>query len=105
MKHLKQIQRRLPAEQILELVRQYEAGAPVFELAEIFEIDQSTVHGHLNRQNVPRRPYRKLWGERLDEAIRLQATGMSIRGIARELGVNRGTVAAALRNTANSETA
>jgi len=41
VKHLKQIQRRLPTDKIVELVQQYEAGASAAELAKIFGIDQS----------------------------------------------------------------
>jgi DNA-directed RNA polymerase specialized sigma24 family protein len=102
VRQLKQVQRRLPVEQIMELVRQYEAGASASELAKTFGVDQSTVHRHLKRQGTKPRPYRKLRGEQLEEAVRLHASGMSIRGIARELGINRGTVSSTLKDSVQS---
>lgn len=97
IRQLKQIQHRLPIEQIMELVRQYEAGSSASELAKTFRIDQSTVHGHLKRQDAKHRPYRKLRGADLERARRLHDEGWSFRAIALELGLNRQTVARAVR--------
>lgn len=97
VKHLKQIQKRLPLEQIMELVRQYEAGAPARELAKTFGVNESTVYAHLRRQGANDRPYRKLHGKQLEDAIRLHHDGMSVRAIATELKLDKGTVAGALR--------
>jgi DNA-directed RNA polymerase specialized sigma24 family protein len=94
---LKQILRRLPAEQILELVQRYREGAPVRELAAVFSINRTTVLAHLERQGVPRRPnVTKLSPADIAEAARLYASGLSTVKIGAHFGVDAETVRKAL---------
>ena len=85
----------LTAVEVDALVGDYLAGMSVQSLAERFGIHRATVFSHLRRRNVPsRRP-----GLGLDEkaeAVRLARAGVSMRAIARRMGVDRKAVRAAL---------
>jgi hypothetical protein len=95
----RQLQRqiRLPREQIVELVRQFEAGTPASALASRFGVNESTVLSHLKRAGVERSSYRKLHGELLDRAKELYLEqGWSQLAVAAELGISRGAVRSGL---------
>lgn len=47
--------RQLDHEQVQQLIREYQAGATVYELAERFGISRQTVSRHLHRHGVPMR--------------------------------------------------
>ena len=85
----------LTAVEVDALVGDYLAGMSVQALAERFGIHRATVVSHLRRRNVPsRRP-----GLGLDEkaeAVRLARAGVSMRAIARRMGVDRKAVRVAL---------
>ena len=85
----------LAAVEVDALVGDYLAGMSVKSLAEVYGIHRATVVFHLRRRNVPsRRP-----GLGLDEkaeAVRLARAGVSMRAIARRMGVDRKAVRAAL---------
>lgn len=85
----------LTAVEVDALVGDYLAGMSVQSLAERFGIHRATVFSHLRRRNVPsRRP-----GLGLDEkaeAVRLARAGVSMRAIARRMGVDRKAVRVAL---------
>ena len=86
-----QRQNRLEETKILEMVASYVAGMSIAALARQFEINETTVRAHLSRQQVERRPYRKVTPAQLQEAISLYEGGMSVRGVARYLGVAQDT--------------
>jgi DNA-binding CsgD family transcriptional regulator len=94
-----QRQVRLPAEQIAALVEAYASGASARELAEQYGVNESTVYGHLKRNQTPQRAYRKLRGDQLDGAIQAYESGQSLRSIAEQLGMDRATVRTALAET------
>lgn len=79
-----------------KLIEAYEAGAPCQELAERFEINESTVFAHLKRRSVDRRPFRKLRGDSLQRAKELYGSGQSLRSVASELGMSPETVRSGL---------
>ena len=85
----------LTAVEVDALVGDYLAGMSVKSLAEAYGIHRATVVFHFRRCNVPsRRP-----GLGLDEkaeAVRLARAGVSMRAIARRMGVDRKAVRAAL---------
>lgn len=85
----------LTAAEVDALVGDYLAGMCVKALAERYGIHRATVFSHLRRRNVPsRRP-----GLGLDEkaeAVHLARAGVSMRAIARRIGVDRKAVRAAL---------
>ena len=85
----------LTATEVDALVGDYLAGMSVKSLAEAYGIHWATVVSHLRRRNVPsRRP-----GLGLDEkaeAVRLARAGVSMRAIARRMGVDRKAVRRAL---------
>ena len=94
---IKQVQRRLPVDSILELVRAYEVGATVPDLVERYGIHRTTVLAHLERQGVPRRPNRfKLTEGQLAEASQLYAKGWSLIPLGKRFGVDDGTMRKAL---------
>ena len=93
----RQVQHRLSSEQVAELVSQYCSGVSLVELARTFGVHESTVRAQLRRNEVEPRSFRKLHGELLQRAIELFEAGASFRAIGRELGLNRQTVAAAVR--------
>lgn len=85
----------LPASEVDRLVDDYRRGASVNELAERYGVHRATVSAHLTRRDVPRR--RPCLGvKEAAEAVRLHLDGVSIRSIARSMGVGRGAVRAAL---------
>src|SRR5690625_5475775 len=76
---------KLPTRRTSEL---YPAGMSVKSLAERYGIHRSTVFSHLRRRNVPsRRP--GLCPDERAEAVRLARAGVSMRAIARRMGVDR----------------
>jgi len=85
-----QVQRRLVAAEIQELVRAYEAGATIMELRDRLEISRTTVIAHLRRAGVVTR-YNRLEGRR-DEAKRLYEQGWSLARVAAHFDVSAGTV-------------
>ena len=85
-----QVQRRLLAGEIEDLVRAYEAGATILELADRVQISRTTLMAHLQRSGVETR-YNRLDG-RLDEAARLYGQGWSLTRVAAHFDVSAGTV-------------
>jgi AraC-like DNA-binding protein len=85
-----QVQRRLVAREIEELVHTYEAGATVLALAERFQISRATVMAHVRRSGAESR-YNRLAG-RVDEARRLYELGWSLARVAAHFDVSPGTV-------------
>ena len=73
--------------ELLQLFAAYLDGTPITELAKDFELNESTVHQHLSRQEVPRRPYWKVKPHQVVEAVELYRGGMTLRGVAKHLGV------------------
>lgn len=72
-------QTRLLASEVTQLVASYQGGTTITELAAAFAIDQSTVQAHLTREQVVRRPYRKIRPHQLAEAVTLCEGGLSLR--------------------------
>jgi transposase len=77
--------------EITELVASYLEGDTIDELATKFDVNQTTVQAHLERQQVERRPYRKVKPAQVAEAAELYRSGMSVRGVAKRLGVSPDT--------------
>jgi hypothetical protein len=91
----RQVQRRLPPEEVEELVACYLAGATALALAGKHSIHRTTVLGLLERQQVPRRG-RVLTPDHIERAVTLYASGLSCASIGKELIVNPETVRQAL---------
>jgi DNA-directed RNA polymerase specialized sigma24 family protein len=92
----RQAQRRLLAEQVGQLVREYEAGDDMTVLAARWELHRTAVAGHLRRaggalrrQGAP--------AERLAEAVRLYGEGWSCQRLAERYGCDDETVRQALK--------
>ncbi len=94
----KQVQRRLPPEEIEELVDGYVAGATAIALAGKHSIHRNTVLALLERHQVARRG-RVLTSEHIKRAVSLYASGRSCASIAKKLHVNPETVRQALLKT------
>ena len=86
-----QRQVRLSAADINHLVRIYQGGATIMELAKRFGIHRTTVMDHLRRQGVPKQG-RKLSHEQIRQAKYLRNMGMSYEAIGRVFGVDGETV-------------
>jgi DNA invertase Pin-like site-specific DNA recombinase len=84
-------QRRLPLEQVHELIAGYEAGVPINTLAAPFEIHRSTVLDHVTRTGTHRR-YPALDRRQLGQAVQLYRAGRSLRHIGIRFGVHASTV-------------
>ena len=91
----RQVQRRLPSEEIEELVAGYLAGATALTLASKHSIHRSTVLALLERHQVSRRG-RVLTPDHIERAVSSYASGRSCASIAKELQVNPETVRQAL---------
>jgi hypothetical protein len=91
----KQVQRRLRGREIDELVRNYQKGLGVYELATRYKIHRETVSLILRRQGIPRR-YRLIQGEQLDQAVAAYEAGRSLAAIGAAIGVSPTTIRKAL---------
>ncbi len=90
---------RLSIKQNESLVAEYAAGASTYELAERYGVRRDTVTARLKRAGVEVRPGAAV---ALDEAAErrvatLYRDGLSMRSIARQLGVSDNTILKALR--------
>ena len=87
---------RLSERQVTALVDACRAGATVYELAARFGIHRVTVSAHLHRRGVSVRR-QGLDAEGVAHAVRLYEGGWSVARIGDRLGVDGGTVWAALK--------
>jgi DNA invertase Pin-like site-specific DNA recombinase len=87
-----QVQTRLAAAQVEQLVAEYQAGTTTRELAERYGINRVTVFEHLKRAGVPRRRPRKLRLVEIAKVVRLYVEGQSVEAVAQELRVGATTV-------------
>ena len=92
------VQRRLASDEVAELVDAYRRGVPVEELAASFQVNRTTVLGHVRRHGVPKRDRRALQGDEVDQAAQLYAGGQSADWVAAQLGVAASTVRRALKD-------
>lgn len=88
--------RQLRADQVEQLIADYQAGATVYELSDRFGIERRTVSTILHRHGVPMRR-RGLSPEQVDDAIHLYKLGWSLARVGDHLGVNHTTVLNKLR--------
>ena len=89
------VQTFLSAAEIDRLVADYLSGTRIDQLAERYGVHRATVFAHLRRRNVPRRPV-GLDEDEAADAVRLYRSGMSIRAVARQIGVDRKGVLSSL---------
>jgi DNA-binding CsgD family transcriptional regulator len=89
----------LEPNKVAELVRGYVDGRRVDDLASEFQINRSTVIGHLDRAGVARR-WKKLHPADVQEAKHLYGSGLSLAKVAGHFGVHASTVHSALRKAA-----
>jgi hypothetical protein len=80
----KSVFRRLEPNKVAQLVQGYVGGLRVDELASHFQVNKSTVIGHLDRAGVARR-WRKLQPADVQEA-NLYASGLSLANVAGRFG-------------------
>ena len=92
----------LTSSEVTRLVDDYHLGAGVSHLAEVYGIHRSTVSAHLNRRGVARRPP-GLGADEAAEAVRLHEQGLSLRTIARVMGVGRRSVTQAVHDACASD--
>ncbi len=83
--------RRLTTKQTQQLIKEYEAGATVYELGEKFGTSRQTVSRILKRHGVTMRR-QGLSSERVDEAVRLYEGGWSLAKIGEKYKVDPTTV-------------
>lgn len=100
----RQRQVRLSDAQVTDLVNDYVGGMTFKQLCDRYGVSETTVRMHLRRRQAPRRPYRKLYGETLDRAIELHASGRSLRSIAAELDLSPDTVRLGLKGRGRQQT-
>jgi len=91
----RQLQRRLPPEEIEELIAAYTAGATALALAAEHSIHRTTVLALLERHHVSRRG-RVLTPDHVERAVSQYASGRSCASIGKELQVNPETIRQAL---------
>lgn len=89
------LQTFLTASEVDRLVDEYLDGVSVNELAERYGVHRATVSAHLTRRGVTRRQP-GLGAEEAAEAVKLHLGGVSMRAIARIMGVDRKALRRAL---------
>jgi hypothetical protein len=77
---LKQVQRRLRADELDELAEAYLAGVSLSELSDRFRKNRKTISTGLERRGVARR-YRLIEGERLQQVVQGYQDGRSVASI------------------------
>lgn len=95
VRRIENLQTFLSASEVDCLVDDYRSGASVNELAERYGVHRATVSAHLTRRGTPRRRP-GLGVEEAAEAVKLHLGGLSMRAIARSMGVDRKAVRLAL---------
>jgi len=90
--------RVLSAIEIEELVACYVAGDSTYALSQRFAIARATVSEHLRRQGVMRRvaPATVLDAEQKAQVVELYGSGLSLKGVAKKLGISERAVIVAL---------
>lgn len=83
--------RRLSSEQTQQLIKEYQAGATVYELGTKFEISRKTASAILKRHNVTMRR-QGLSSEQVDAAVPLYESGWSLARIGEKYKVDPTTV-------------
>ena len=87
----KRVFRRLEPAKVVELIRAYDEGVPVNDLAAQFNLHRSTVLEHLNRA-APKRRYPAMDQAQVEEAAQLYQAGKSLRDVGIHFGVHASTV-------------
>jgi len=88
VRRIENLQTFLTASEVDHLVDDYRSGASVNELAERYGVHRATVSAHLTRRGANRRTP-GLGVEEAAEAVKLYLGGLSMRAIARAMGVDR----------------
>jgi len=83
--------RHLEPDQVERLMAGYQAGATVYELGDLFEIDRKTVSRILRRHDIPMRRT-GLRPEQIDQAAQLHKDGWSTAQIAERMNTDQRTV-------------
>ena len=92
----RQVQRRLTAEQVDQLLSEYRAGASMKDLADQWRLHRTTVAGHLRQAGVALRR-QGLSDAQLSEAVRLYGEGWSCQRLADRYNCDDETVRTYLR--------
>ena len=91
-------QRRLSPSDIDDLVKAYQGGATIRQLAVEFGVHRTTVADHLDSRDVPRHHERTTWDDvMLRQAADLYATGLSLARVADRYDIDAQAVANRLR--------
>jgi hypothetical protein len=86
-----QRQKWLEPDEVDELVRAYESGANVYELAKRFACHRTTVSGHLKSRGVAMR-LTPMTEDDVDRAVELYGSGLSLVKVGEALGRDGETV-------------
>ncbi len=95
VRRIEHLQTFLTAAEVDRLVDDYLDGTTVSELADRYGVHRATVSAHLTRRRVARRQP-GLGVEEAAEAVKLHLGGVSMRAIARSMGVGRKAIRACL---------
>lgn len=86
---LRQAQRRLSPAEMEALVADYEAGARICELAQVYDVHRTTVARHVARAGKTR-PV--MTDAQIDESVRLYREGRTLHNVGQRLGVADQTI-------------
>ena len=100
--HIRDVERRLGAEKIAQIVAEYEAGESTRALETKYGVGKTAIVSLLRKQNVTIRN-QPIEPELVERALELRAAGMGYKSIAKQLGVPKESMRQAMLRAADAD--
>jgi hypothetical protein len=91
------LNRRLPADELAQIIEEYQAGIGATTLARVHGISENGLRGHLTRCGIAIRPLGKVTEDAVAEMARLRVAGWTYKAIGERFGITRSAVSLRLK--------
>jgi hypothetical protein len=91
------LSRRLPADELEQIIQEYEAGIGATTLALFHGVSENGLRGHLTRSGVVIRPLGRVSVDNVAEMARLRDAGWTYRAIGKRFCITRSAVSLRLK--------